>query len=783
MSEQPKTTEVLDSHREIRTAENRDLDDVTSKLARPFTVVGDNDGRNAERADPETEDTLKPGTLLNDRYEIVELVHSGGMGHVYKAIDRQRQSESRSLGYVAIKMLRNALSENNDYQNVLEREAAKARSLSHPNIIDVLDFDKHDDRFFLVMEWLEGESVSALLRRTDGQRLSPAFAWTVIEGAAAAIHHAHLNDVVHADINPSNIFITTTHDIKLLDFGVARCASDRHDTGDEEATWVTQPYASPEVLSGLTPDFQDDIFSFGCVAYRLLGDDHPFAGSPPITAQRDGVVVKPIPGLPDSDWQILKRALAYSGSERPDTVEVFLRNQAPAVAVSVDEPKRTNSFLNWRLLAAATVVAAVAIGWWFRPAVPVLQEVAESVQETATDLIPVTPQPETTAPAETPLVETLLSAAQEAVLEQRLILPEGDNAREWYREALTVEPENPEALRGLRSISDAFIERANSALKAGNPQAAAAELTIASETDPGNPAIRMVTELLIAQGDAELAAARMAAASGNIEQANAALARAEQYTHIETATLDAVREQLDGAALEASFLNSLAAVDQHMATGRLLEPDGNNARDALARLADRYGDDPRLTAAYERFAGQLLTKAAFATAAGSFVEAVSLIDEAASLEVLDADVKFAYERLASATALRSTPPQAADDVSERESVNEAEREQTVSESASGSGTAPPTIRRLTVTRLEDLGLERFIAPAYPRRAQRRGLTGFAEVAFNVNPNGATSDIAVLRGVPDEVFDESAMDAVRKWRFAPRQDTVRASVRLRFEIAE
>ena len=724
MSEQPKTTEVLNPRRKSRLANNRDLDDVTSELARPFTVVGDNDGKNAQPVDPDTEDTLKPGTLLNDRYEIVELVHSGGMGHVYKAIDRQRQAAGRDRGYVAIKMLRDSLSEKKDYQKILEREAAKARSLSHPNIIDVLDFDQHDDRFFLVMEWLEGEPVGALLRRTDGQRLSPAFAWTVIEGAAAAIHHAHLHDVVHADINPSNIFITATHDIKLLDFGVARCASDRHDPGDEETTWVTQTYASPEVLSGLTPDFQDDIFSFGCVAYRLLGDDHPFAGSPPITAQRDGVVVKPIPGLPDSDWQILKRALAYSGSERPDTVEVFLRNQAPAVAVSVDEPKRSNSFPDWRLLAAATLVTAVAIGWWFRPDVPVLQEIAESVQEAATDLIPAALQPETTAPAETPFVETLLSAADQAVLEQRLVLPEGDNAREWYREALTVEPENREALRGLRSISDAFIERANSALKAGNPQAAAAELAIASETDSRNPAIHMVNELLVAQGDAELAAARMAAASGDIEEANAALARAEQYAHIETVAVDAVREQLDGAALETSLLNSLAVVDQHLAAGRLLEPDGNNAREALARLADRYGNDARLTSAYERLAGQLLTKAAFATAAGSFVEAVTLIDAAAALEVLDVEVDLAYERLASATALRNTPLPAADDVSERASVNEAERLETAMGRASGSSeTAPPTARQLSVTRLEDLGLEQFIAPAYPRRAQRRRRRG------------------------------------------------------------
>ena len=86
-------------------------------------------------------------------------------------------------------------------------------------------------------------------------------------------------------------------------------------------------------------------------------------------------------------------------------------------------------------------------------------------------------------------------------------------------------------------------------------------------------------------------------------------------------------------------------------------------------------------------------------------------------------------------------------------------------------------------RLEDLGLERFIAPTYPRRAQRRGLTGYVEVAFDVTPDGRTDAIEVLGGVPAEIFDKSAADAVRKWRFAPRQDTIRGNVTLRFEIAE
>ena len=136
-----------------------------------------------------------------------------------------------------------------DANLALEREAAKTQRLSHPNIINIFDFDQHDAQFFLVMEWLEGESVNALLRRTSGRRLAPQFAWQVVQAIASGVQHAHSNNVVHADINPSNIFITDTQEIKLLDFGVARYGSDLEGATPNESAWVTRRYASPEVLS------------------------------------------------------------------------------------------------------------------------------------------------------------------------------------------------------------------------------------------------------------------------------------------------------------------------------------------------------------------------------------------------------------------------------------------------------------------------------------------------------------------------------------------------------
>lgn len=765
----------------------------------------------ASHADADTEDTLEPGILLNDRFEIVELVHSGGMAHVYKAIDRRRHPEGSGQFHVAIKMLRESLADRDGIHIVLEREAAKVQSLSHPNIINVFDFDQYEGRFFLVMEWLEGESVLGLLRRTNEQRLSPAFAWAVIEGAAEAIRHVHLKNIVHADINPSNIFITTTHDIKLLDFGVARFATDPLDSPEHRVSWVTQTYASPEVLSGLAPVFQDDVFSLGCVAYRLLGGKHPFSGSPSIVAKNRGVSVEPIPGLPESDWQIVSRSLAYSRAERPDTVASFLRPRPPdaAAGIGLGESKPDAAILRWWLPVAAAVAVALAVSLWRLPDLRGTDVIPEDAQGATVDAIQeASPAAETTQ-TEAPSVEALLVAAKQAAAEERLVLPESDNAREWYREMLMIEPENPEALHGLRLISDAFVERADLALRSGDTRAAVSALTIASETDAGNPAIGIVAELLTAQGDAQLATARMAAAMGDIEQATAALAQAEQYAHIDPAMITAVREQLARLTREAAFVDSLAVADRHIAVGRLLEPAGDNAREALAGLSVDYGDDPRVLAAYQRLAERLLTRAAFATAAGSVADAESLLDAADSLGVLEAEVALARESLAKAAETRRTPAATASAVPEQATtdvsadgvdnpgtptidgetpveadVMSAGAVASVEEPMTVASEVTPATQRETIAkRLEDLGLEHFVAPNYPRSARRRGLSGYVEVGFDVNPDGSTGAIEVLRGVPAGAFDESATDAVRQWRFAPRQDTYRGRISLRFEITD
>ncbi|NNF41354.1 MAG: serine/threonine protein kinase, partial [Woeseiaceae bacterium] len=375
---------------------------------------------------------LASGQLLGDRFEIVALVHSGGMGHVYKAIDKRRHRRASEQVHVAIKMMRRSLAPRMDAQLALEREANKTQHLSHPNIVNVFDFDQHGDQFYLVMEWLEGESVNALLRRTSGQRLEPHFAWQIVEGIARGLQNAHSHNVVHADINPSNIFITETHEIKLLDFGVARYTNDPNYEDGSQPVWVTRTYASPEVLAGKTPTFEDDIFALGCIAYRLLSGTHPFGGSPSIDAQQAGVSVPRIPGLAQSQWRTLRRALSYDRADRPNSASVFYQQtEEPTVLRLLGDKLRGVSGRQWLMAGGFAAILLAGTLWLSRPG---LDDVAPPAAETATadgGTALATGESPLAAGADAGLTD-LLSRAAVAMDEQRLVAPEAANARTLY---------------------------------------------------------------------------------------------------------------------------------------------------------------------------------------------------------------------------------------------------------------------------------------------------------------------------------------------------------------
>lgn len=220
--------------------------------------------------------TLSPGTKLG-RYQIETVIGSGGMGVVYRAKDLQLQRE------VAIKVLRENLAQDTNALKRLEREARAVAALSHPNILDVHDFGSHEGTAYVVTELLEGKSLKRLI-----QEHSLSFEEAVVIGLSIAegLHAAHAKGVVHRDLKPDNIFITSDSRVKILDFGLAvlkpvlssrelSAASTVSGIFDEGISG-TVPYMSPEQIRGKTIDARSDIFSFGSVFYEMIAGRPPF---------------------------------------------------------------------------------------------------------------------------------------------------------------------------------------------------------------------------------------------------------------------------------------------------------------------------------------------------------------------------------------------------------------------------------------------------------------------------------------------------------------------------
>lgn len=273
------------------------------------------------------------GVVIKNRFELSELLGVGGMGAVYKAVDRRKLEASDSDPYVAIKVLNDDFKNHPDAFISLQREARKSQTLAHPNIVNVFDFDRDGEMVFMTMEYLEGAPLDALLRESAGSGLPKEQALTVLADIAKALIYAHSHHIVHSDFKPGNIFVTDSKGTKVFDFGISRAvkpsgtfvSTERDETVFDAANLgaLTPAYASLEMLEGKDPAPSDDVYALACVAYELFCGRHPFNKTPADKAKSQRLEPKKIKHLSRRQWQAIKRGLALSRADRTATVSDF----------------------------------------------------------------------------------------------------------------------------------------------------------------------------------------------------------------------------------------------------------------------------------------------------------------------------------------------------------------------------------------------------------------------------------------------------------------------------
>jgi len=262
--------------------------------------------------------SLRPGDRLGD-YEILAELGGGGMGRVYQARDLTLERT------VAIKTLAPQFVGDDMLVQRFLKEARAAARLNHPNIVQIYDFGKEGEVHYLAMEYVEGESLASYLKR---ERLGEAEAVTIARYACRALAVAHAEGLVHRDIKPDNLMLTTRGEVKLVDLGVAKAVDEDQSLTQTGQALGTPNYISPEQIRAAKDiDGRADIYSLGATLYHLVTGAPPFRGSSnalvmsmhlyqPLPDPR-GIV----PALSEGLWLVLHKMMAKAPEERYASAE------------------------------------------------------------------------------------------------------------------------------------------------------------------------------------------------------------------------------------------------------------------------------------------------------------------------------------------------------------------------------------------------------------------------------------------------------------------------------
>ncbi|MDX1517530.1 MAG: protein kinase [Woeseiaceae bacterium] len=362
------------------------------------------------------DDHVQVGSVLRDRFMLQQRVSGGSMGVVYKALDRRLAEAGSEEPHVAIKVLSPQLARSGPALRALQQEAAKGRCLAHPNIVRFIDLDRDDELYFIVMEWLEGRTLAEILDSPDGKSIKLEQSLEIVRKIGHALEYAHRCGIVHADVKPGNIMVAPDGDVKLFDFGVARVLQ----TGDGGKPFdpsvlgaMTPAYSSMQVLTGEEPTPSDDVFSLGCLLYRLAAGYRVFGPRNAAEAAEEGMTPQRIEALSDAQWAALKKALAFARVARFDNVTEFLdalqRTDDEAISIDIDDAHVPHASEGGRrgLWAALAVllVGGAAASWYLDLARPVQDWLAGQGLSPAdpvfTDAVPDAAPVDSDAPVET----------------------------------------------------------------------------------------------------------------------------------------------------------------------------------------------------------------------------------------------------------------------------------------------------------------------------------------------------------------------------------------------
>ena len=676
---------------------------------------------------------LAPGSVLNNRFELVSHIGAGSMADVYEAIDRRQQEAGSADPRVAIKVISRAYSIHPHALKTLQHEALNSQRLIHPNIIRVFDFDRDDERFFMTMELLGGQS---LVDRLDERRLQPLpikQATSIIENMCRGLQYAHQQGVIHADIKPGNIFISTAGQAKILDFGISRIVNNdvaNNDIAGDDSPVTgahTPAYASCEVLEGAEPTEQDDLFSLACVAYRMLAGHRAFDGLTALDAERKHHNPQPVDTLNAQQWQILQQSLALRRADRTASLAAFaaaFSSPAPVIDTprneSDQQPDRIPGHvpnnpalrglpLRFGIPAIAVILIAITLAlFWPEPEPAPLSQVRIEFLTPDTSREPLNPADSPADDVEQPAADTAGPPLPEPV----------DSVV-----SSATPPESPP----VASIAPTTIPQPDPV------QARIDELTILADDamsdgrllDPADDNARLfVMEL-----------ATLAPETAEVQQRRTRLAELMLLESMVAIT----DEDFDSATQWISSAKTLGVPEDMTQRFEIELQKARNAKSA--RQTDTLGSI---------FAS--ITPAAILAGPG---------------------IDFGNEQeLATATEAVITNPQAVTgpatgpgSLSLAMILSGALPDVATKGVDEGSAGEPAMMPDPDIP-LSALEFKRFVEPKMSRRLSNRRASGWVEVRFRVTTNGSTDNITVLAADPDDRFVQSAITAISKWRFKP-----------------